>query len=112
MPGVASNAAIGSVYANINAWSDIQGYTIGTSPYVLPNLRGFMSKNENFAIFKTFVVRESIKFQLKGEAANVFNRFIPSAPNMGWNLTNAQFGKSYGQGNSPRVIQLGAKFTF
>ena len=112
VPGVGSNTAIGSVYANLSAWSDIQGYTIGTSPYFLPNLRGFMSKNENFAIFKTIPINERFKFQLKGEASNIFNRFIPSNPNMGWNLTSAVWGKTYGQGNSPRVIQLGAKFTF
>ena len=112
VPGVASNASIGSVYTNINAWTDIIGYNIGTSPSVLPNFRGFMQKNENFAIFKTFEFRERFKFQLKGEASNVMNRFVPSDPNMGWNLTNAQFGKSYGQGNSPRVLQLGGKFTF
>jgi hypothetical protein len=112
VPGVASNPAIGSTYTNINAWTDIQGYTIGTSPYVLPDLRGFMSKNENCAIFKTFEIKERFKFQLKGEAQNVFNRFIPGNPNMSWNPTNAQFGKTYSQGNSPRVIQVGGKFTF
>ena len=79
---------------------------------MLPNFRGFMSKNENFAIFKMFEFKERFKFQLKGEASNVLNRFIPSDPNMGWNPANAQWGRTYGQGNPPRVLQLGGKFTF
>ena len=111
-PGVSGNAAAGSVYANINAWYDIQGYTIGTSPIVLPTLRGFMSKNENLALFKSFNFTERLKLQLKGEAMNFMNRFVPSDPNMSWNLTNAQWGKTYGQANSPRILQLGMKFTF
>jgi len=90
----------------------VQGYNIGTSPYVLPNLRGFSSKNENISLFKTFSIRERLNIQLKGEAANIFNRFIPSDPNMAWNPANVQWGKTYGQGNSPRFIQIGAKMTF
>jgi hypothetical protein len=111
-PGVSGKPTIGSVYANINAWYDIQGYTIGTSPIILPNIRGFMQKNENLALFKSFDFTERFKLQLKGEAMNFMNRFYPSDPNMSWNLTNAQWGKTYGQGNSPRVLQLGLKFTF
>lgn len=111
-PGVASRPAIGSVYADINAWTDIVGYTIGSSPYILPDLRGFMSKNENLALFKSFHFGERFRFQLKGEALNVFNRFVPSDPNMDWNPKNAQWGKSYSQANSPRVLQLGLKMTF
>ena len=112
VPGVASNTSIGSVYANLAAWSQVQGYNIGTSPYVLPDLRGFSSKNENLSIFKSFSVKERINFQIKGEASNIFNRFIPSDPNMGWNPANVQWGKTYGQANGPRVIQVGAKMTF
>ena len=100
------------MYANLAAWSQVQGYNIGTSPYVLPNLRGFASKNENVSVFKTFTLFERLNFQLKGEAANLFNRFIPSDPNMSWSPTNAQWGKTYGQANSPRLIQVGAKMTF
>ncbi len=111
-PGVSGNAAAGSVYANINAWSDIQGYTIGTSPVVLPSLRGFMSKNENLALFKSFNFTERVKLQLKGEAMNFMNRFVPGDPNMGWNLTNAQWGKTYTQANQPRILQLGLKLMF
>ncbi|MBI1789410.1 MAG: TonB-dependent receptor [Acidobacteria bacterium] len=101
-----------SVYANISAWSQVSGYRIGTSPYILPDLRGFASKNENLAVFKSFDFNERVKFQIKAEALDVLNRFIPSDPNMGWNPVNVQWGKTYGQANTPRILQFGAKLTF
>ncbi len=101
-----------SVYANINAWSQLSGYGIGSSEYILHDLRGFASRNENLAIFKSFDIYERVKLQLKGESQNAFNRFVPADPNMSWNPTNTLWGKSTAQGNGPRVIQVGAKLTF
>ncbi len=101
-----------SVYANRDAWSQVQGYTIGTSEYILHDLRGFASRNENLAIFKSFDIMERVKFQIKAESQNAFNRFVPGDPNMAWNPTNVLWGKSTSQANSPRLIQLGAKLTF
>jgi hypothetical protein len=112
VPSWPNNSSIGSVYANASAWSQVQGYNIGTSEYVLHDLRGFASKNENLAIFKSFELKERVKVTVKGEAFNVLNRFIPSDPNMNWNPTNAFWGKTTSQANGPRALQLGAKLTF
>lgn len=101
-----------SVYVNMGAWSQVSGYRIGTSPYILPDLRGFASKNENLAVFKSFDFKERVKFQIKAEALGVFNRFVPSDPDMGWNPASVRFGKTWAQANTPRILQLGAKLTF
>jgi len=52
--------------------------------------------------------------QLQGRAAavDVFNRFIPSDPNTAWNPISVTFGKTYGQANSPRIMQFGARLSF
>lgn len=101
-----------SVYLNSAAWSQVSGYRIGTSAYILPNVRGFASKNENISVFKMFEITEQLKLQVRAEAFDALNRFIPSDPNTAWNPTSVTFGKTYGQANSPRIMQFGARLSF
>jgi hypothetical protein len=49
-------------------------------------------------------------FELRGEFFNAFNRVRFATGNT--NVTSSTFGKVTGVYNSPRQVQLGAKFVF
>ncbi len=49
-------------------------------------------------------------FELRGEAFNAFNRVRLAVGNT--NVTSTTFGKVTGVYNSPRQVQVGAKFVF
>jgi hypothetical protein len=51
-----------------------------------------------------------MSFELRGEAFNAFNRVRMGVGNT--NVTSTQFGRVTGVYNSPRQIQVGAKFVF
>lgn len=101
-----------SLYLNREAWMQPVGYRLGTSSFVLHNIRSFAQKNENMGLFKTVSLRESLQLQLRWEATNVFNRFIPTEPDTSWSPTSTTFGKTFGQNSTPRFMQIGAKLTF
>jgi hypothetical protein len=73
-------------------------------------LRGPGYENWNMAASKNFLFKERFRFQLRGEASNVFNHTNPSTFG---SLTNSSslFGQITGY-RDPRIIQLGAKFYF
>ena len=73
-------------------------------------LRGPGYENWNMAASKNLVFHERFRFQLRGEASNVFNHTNPSAFGSTTN-TNALFGQITGY-RDPRIIQLGAKLYF
>jgi len=63
----------------------------------------------DFSLFKVFPVTESKRFELRGEAFNVFNMHYFSAPD------NTEGDPTFGQVSSasaPRIIQLGLKFYY
>ena len=66
--------------------------------------------NLDFSIFRRFPVRESMRFEFRGEAFNILNTVIYGIPNA--DVTNVAFGRVGGTANQPRVLQLGAKFIF
>ena len=63
----------------------------------------------DLGFFRDFHVWESMVVQLRGEATNVFN--IVSLNNPTANLASGNNGKITGAA-SPRVMQVGARFTF
>ena len=98
-------------------------YTFGTS-HRNP-LYGPGYSNVNFSVFKSFLIRESAKFQFRAEASNLFNHPSPGNP-------NATIDKGYDPGNpandaanlnfgtvtgtsafySPRYLQFTGKLIF
>ena len=85
--------------------------------------RNFMSGPGSFALsaslFKTIMIRERFKFELRGEAFNLTN--TPQFSNPGNTLGNASFGyvtSTVGSGSGVngvgggRAVQLGAKLSF
>ncbi len=72
-----------------------------------PKVRGFFGKSENLSLSKTFVIRESIKLDFRGEAFNLFNRVVFANPSL--NLDAINFGQVTGQANEPRTMQVALK---
>jgi hypothetical protein len=66
--------------------------------------------NWDLSAFKTFSIRERLKAQFRAEALNATNTVYLGYPNTTY--TNPNFGRITTQVNNPRLIQLGARFTF
>lgn len=84
-------------------------YTFGNTAFNY-NLRGFASYNEDFMLAKIFHVGERLRFELRGESFNAFNRVVWRAPST--NVSASDYGKISGQGNTPRTIQVGLKINY
>ncbi|HKX84711.1 MAG TPA: TonB-dependent receptor, partial [Pyrinomonadaceae bacterium] len=72
-------------------------------------------RNQRFLKFdvglsKNFRIREGMKLQVRVEAINLLNSPYFNAPNL--DPGNASFGKTTGQRQPPRDIQIGGRFTF
>lgn len=74
------------------------------------NHRGFAQYQEDMVLAKSFRIKERFRFDLRWEAFNVMNRVRWGNPNT--NVSTANFGKITGQGNGPRLMQVGAKIAF
>ncbi|MBV8831488.1 MAG: TonB-dependent receptor [Acidobacteriaceae bacterium] len=67
--------------------------------------------NTDFSVFRQFPIRERMRFELRGEAFNVFNTVVYGIP--GHDITTpSTFGKVSTLANNPRTLQLAAKFSF
>lgn len=116
-PNVRTAVSMGSFdpktdrYLNINAFSEPSPFTFGNSPIILPNTRAPAYYDEDFSLFKKFYFSESKYLEFRAEAFNIFNRVVFGGPATNVNSPNT-FGIIGGQSNTPRVIQLAAKFIF
>ncbi len=67
--------------------------------------------NVDFSLFRQFRVREGMHFEIRGEAFNVFNHPVYNVPNA--DLSNpSTFGTVTSIVNTPRQLQIAAKFVF
>ncbi|MCC6861783.1 MAG: carboxypeptidase regulatory-like domain-containing protein, partial [Bryobacterales bacterium] len=82
----------------------------GNATRLNPKARRAWNLEENVALSKNVDITERVKFTLRVEAFNLFNRVRWSAPDNTW--TSANFGQVRGQDNNPRRMQFGAKVTF
>ena len=67
--------------------------------------------NIDFSMFRQFPIRESMRFEIRGEAFNVFNHPVYGVPNSDISQA-ATFGTVTSLANNPRQLQLAAKFIF
>jgi len=121
VPGVDSyqksngyDLANGSTWINPNAFVSVPaspgGVPVrpGNSPRVL-EIYGPWSAGESLAIMKTFPIRESMSFQVRADADNIFNRTYRYGPDT--DLSSPDFGKITGvYGN--RSFQFSGRFRF
>jgi hypothetical protein len=66
--------------------------------------------NEDFSIFKNNRIGERFNLQLRAEAFNVLNRVVFRKPNT-W-VPAGEFGRTFGQSNQPRTLQLQLRLMF
>ena len=98
-----------NLYLNRQYISQPAPYTFGNAANYVAQIRGFATRTENIALQKNWTIRESVRFQLRAEALNAFNRHTfgtistnPNSPTFG-DVTNVT-------GN--RNMQLGARIDF
>jgi hypothetical protein len=73
-------------------------------------LRGPHLFNTDMSIFKTFPIKERLRFTFRAEAFNVWNN--PEFSNPSANIEAATFGNITSTSTSSRVMQFGGKLTF
>jgi len=117
-------SGFGHFIANPGAYADPIGLTLGDSGR--NSLRNPGHWNIDMALFKHFPVKESMAFEFRAEAFNIFNHveYGPLGGDQGGAAGSAGFSSGTGTfvlgGNflqvgtvySPRILQLGAKFIF
>ncbi len=109
------NAALVGVGNTSNTYLNTQyikqpaAYTFGNAAPEIAQIRGFAARTENIALQKNWQIRERVRFQLRGEALNAFNRHTFGG--ISTNPNSATFGDvTTASGN--RNIQLGARIDF
>ncbi len=78
-----------------------------------PKVRQFPNLNENVSVARNFPIRESMRFEFRAEAFNVFNRVRFGTGDL--NLQDQNFGRLTSSSdllNTPRQLQLALKFYF
>jgi hypothetical protein len=83
---------------------------IGNASKNNPHARSPWLLNENITLSKSLEVTEKVKFTLRVEAFNLFNRVRMGGPDS--TVTSANFGLIRSQGNDPRRLQFAAKVAF
>jgi len=83
---------------------------IRTFPSRLPGFRRQSLNLWDLSLIKNFSITEQLKFQLRGEFLNAFNRPQFGDPNT--DPTSSSFGKATSQSNLPRNVQIGLKLIF
>ncbi len=99
-------AAFGRVPATPNAIFT----RLGTAPRVLPNVRGPMVSSEDIGMQKKFEFKEDMRFELRLDAFNIFNR--AGRGGLVTDVSSPLFGRLTGQQYGPRSVQLAARFEF
>ena len=95
------------------AWQIRAANTLRTIPFRLSNLRQPTAWQFDMSLNKSFIFTESVRFQFRLEAFNVFNTPLFGSPDT--NPTSNTFGilnPNNGQRNIPRQVQLGFKLNF
>ena len=98
-----------NTYLDRTKFSDPAPLTLGASAFRYSQVRGFGTINEDVGLQKKIQITERVRFQLRAEFLNVFNRHKISTINTG--ITSPLFGQATNiSGN--RSIQLGTRVDF
>jgi hypothetical protein len=97
-------------YFNANCLSAPPDQVAGNAPRFSGGVLGQGERNIDLGIFKSFQIRESKKVEIRAEFLNATNTAHFGTPSS--YLGDSAFGKVTSQTNSPRRIQMGARFEF
>jgi hypothetical protein len=98
-----------NTYSNRAAFSDAPALTLGTSAFRYSEVRGFGQISENVTLTKSQPITERVRFQLRAEFFNFFNRHQLGAITTG--INNPNFGQVTSVSGS-RQAQLSARIDF
>ncbi|MEO7143622.1 MAG: hypothetical protein ABI165_08995, partial [Bryobacteraceae bacterium] len=112
VPGVSASVSQPTLakWFNTAAFSNPLPYTWGNSSRTLPNVFGPGLTNVDFAILRSFPIRENYRLQFRGEAFNLNNTPQFSPP--GNSITGSTFGVVTSTANAPRVLQFALRLDF
>ena len=97
-------------YFNEDALSDPGDQVPGNAPRYFDTVRTQGITNLDFSIFKSFQIREDMRFEVHAEFFNFTN--TPRFGRPGYWYGSDDFGKISSMANSPRRGQIGFRFTF
>lgn len=99
----------------INCRLPTEPFRFGNMARTLGDVRSQNFFNEDITILKKTPLSEGVTLEFRTELFNVFNRTIFRSPNT-FDATNpslnTNFGRVFGQSNTPRIIQFGLKLLF
>ncbi|MCX6598332.1 MAG: TonB-dependent receptor [Acidobacteria bacterium] len=99
-------------YISRAAFPDQPTDRLGNMTRFNPNFRFLPNLSENFSIAKDFNFTEKIRFNLRGEAFNAFNRVLWGGVGGAQTLQDPNFGIWRNQINQPRRLQIALKLYF
>ncbi|MBS1855806.1 MAG: TonB-dependent receptor [Acidobacteria bacterium] len=98
-------------FLNVAAFASPAAYTYGNTPRTgVFGLAAPGGYDEDVSLARTFTIHEKFKLGIRADAINVLNFVNFGGPNL--SITSAGFGKITSQANSPRVMQVSARFSF
>ncbi|MBY0503486.1 MAG: TonB-dependent receptor [Bryobacteraceae bacterium] len=111
------NTGSGTPYLNPKAFARVPfspngvPTRLGTAPRVLPNIRTPAFFSEDVGVAKSVMVKERLKFEIRADAFNLFNRARRGG--LVTDVSNVQlFGRLTGQQVGPRSIQAALRVEF
>ncbi|MBI3678953.1 MAG: carboxypeptidase regulatory-like domain-containing protein [Acidobacteria bacterium] len=96
---------------NTSLFTRLPAFTPRTNPYQYPGVVGWFNWNIDTALAKYFSITERIRFELRMEAYNLTNTFVPTNPDTNV-LQLSTFGRSTNQLNRGREFQYTARIHF
>lgn len=99
-------------YINRAVFPDQPTDRMGNMTRFNPNFRLLPNLGENFSLAKDFNVTEKVRFNLRGEAFNAFNRTLWGGVGGAQSLQDPNFGIWRNQINQPRRLQIALKLYF
>jgi hypothetical protein len=97
-----------------NNYCSLDPFTFGNLPRETEAITGPMYLSEDVSLLKDFNIKDGVKFQIKGEAFDVFNRHRMGLPSLNPNDSTSQtgFGIATYTDYGPRNMQVSGRITF
>ena len=106
---LADTKSAANTYLNKALFSAPAPLTLGTGARVYGSIHGFGTRNEDFSVQKTVPITEKLRFQLRGELLNAFNRHTLGG--IQTSFSNASFGQVTSVSGN-RQIQISGRLDF
>ena len=106
---LSSSRSPNNLYLNRDSFSAPAPLKLGTGAKKYGNVRGFGTISENLTLTKSHRITEKVRFQLRGELLNLFNRH--SLGGISGDINNPNFGYATSVSGN-RQVQVSARVDF